>query len=119
MIYSVTGAQGRATTTINHCFATLRHIVRWVDDQPGGIFNAVGLLTRGIREFMVGGPDFKKLDRSDTHRLFKAADQLMPTELREKQRLRRNRAILVLLVIRGLESRSSWCLGATSTTDST
>jgi integrase/recombinase XerC len=95
-------AKGRAATTINRCFATLRHFARWVNDQPGGVFHAVGLPTRGIQDLTVDEPDCKKLDRREVHRLFKAADRLVLTELRQNQRPRRNRAILALLYYTGL-----------------
>lgn len=94
--------QGRAATTINRAFATLRHFARWANDQPGGIFTAVGLPTRGVKELTVDEPDCKKLERRDMHRLFKAADNLVLTETRKNQRPRRNRAILALLYYTGL-----------------
>lgn len=95
-------AQGRAATTINRAFATLRHFARWSNDQPGGIFTDVGLPTRGVKELTVDEPDCKKLERRDMHRLFKAADNLVLTETRKNQRPRRNRAILALLYYTGL-----------------
>jgi integrase len=76
---------------------TLKHFARWVNDQPGSILNAVGLPTRGIKELVVDEPGCKKLERRDIHRLFKAADRLVLTELRDNRRPRHNRAILALL----------------------
>jgi uncharacterized Fe-S radical SAM superfamily protein PflX len=54
----------------------------------------VGLPTRGFKKLVVDESDCKKLDRSDIHRLFKAANRLVLTELRNKQRPWRYQATL-------------------------
>lgn len=95
-------AQGRSATTVNRAFATLRHMARWVNEQPGGIFAATGLPTRGVHERVVDEPDCKKLSTQELHRLFKAADIKVMSEVRKNQRPRRNRAILALLYYTGL-----------------
>jgi integrase/recombinase XerD len=95
-------AQGRSATTVNRAFATLRHMARWVNEQPGGIFAVTGLPTRGVHERVVDEPDCKKLSTQELHRLFKAADIKVMSEIRKNQRPRRNRAILALLYYTGL-----------------
>ena len=92
---------GRAPTTINRVFATLRRFARWVHDQPDSPF-PVGLPTRGIKELVVEEPDALKLEKRDIYQLFKAADNLVLTEHRKNSRPRRNRAILALLYHTGL-----------------
>lgn len=58
-------AQGRAATTINRAFATLRHFARWSNDQPGDAFGEHGLPTRGVKMLVAGEPDCKKVDPKD------------------------------------------------------
>jgi site-specific recombinase XerD len=95
-------AQGRSAPTVNRAFATLRHMARWVNEQPGSVFAVTGLPTRGVHERVVDEPDCKKLSPREVHRLFKAADLLVLTQVGAKQRPRRNRAILALLYYTGL-----------------
>lgn len=93
---------GRAPTTINRVFASLRHFARWAHEQPGEPFARGGLPSRGIRALTVDEPECKKLDRRDMHGLFKAADTLVQIDTRKNARPRRNRAILALLYFTGL-----------------
>lgn len=92
---------GRAATSINRTFATLRHFARWVQNQPVCPFVA-GLPTQGVKELETQEPDAKKLGTREINRLFKAADLLIVTEVRKNARPRRNRAILALLYYTGL-----------------
>ena len=92
---------GRAATTINRVFASLRRLARWVHEQPNSPFRN-GLPTRGIKEIAVDEPDCKKLSTRELHRLFKAADNLVMTENRKNARPRRDRAILTLLYYTGI-----------------
>jgi integrase/recombinase XerD len=93
---------GRAPTTINRMFRTIRHFARWVHEQPETPFVRTGLPTAGIKELAVEEPDAKKLERRDVLRLFKAADSLVLTEKRKNSRPLRNRAILAILYYTGL-----------------
>jgi len=93
--------KGRAATTINRMFATLRRFARWTNEQPGSPFEA-GLPTRKIRELAVDEPDPKKLTKKEIYRLFKAADNLVLTETRKDSRPKRNRAVLSILYFTGL-----------------
>lgn len=93
--------QGRAATTVNRHFSTLRHFARWVYEQMDSPFR-YGLPTQDIKELAVDEPDCKKLSTRDLHRLFKAADNLVLTELRKNSRPHRNRAILSMLYYTGL-----------------
>lgn len=93
--------QGRAATTVNRIFSSLRHFARWVYDQAQTPFR-YGLPTQDIKELAVDEPDCKKLSTRDLHRLFKAADNLVLTELRKNSRPHRNRAILSMLYYTGL-----------------
>lgn len=95
-------AHGRAPATINRTFATLRHFARWLQDLPGGRFARHGLPTRGIKELVLDEPSCKKLSTVEIHRLLKAADELVLTEVKAQQRPRRNRAILHILYHTGL-----------------
>jgi integrase/recombinase XerD len=104
-------SHSKASTTINRVFATLRRFARWAYEQPGGLFEASGLPTRGIKELAVDEPDCQKLDKRDVHRLFKAADRLVLTETRADQRPRRNRAILAMLYYTGLRVSELTALG--------
>ncbi|MDJ0767023.1 MAG: tyrosine-type recombinase/integrase [Myxococcota bacterium] len=94
-------ASGRAPTTVNRVFATLRRFARWVHEQGYSPFIG-GLPTRGIRERETEEPDAKKLTARELNRLFKAADKLVIVETRKNSRPRRNRAILALLYYTGL-----------------
>lgn len=94
---------GRAATTINRNFASLRHFARWVHEQPGTPF-VQGLPTRGIRELTVEESEAKKLSTREVNRLFKAAEMLVVTETRKNGRPIRNRAILALLYFTGLRA---------------
>ena len=94
--------KGRATSTINRMFRTLRHFARWVHEQPNTPFGKIGPPTAGIKELAVDEPDAKKLSRRDVLRLFKAADRLCVTETRKSSRPRRNRAMLAVLYYSGL-----------------
>jgi site-specific recombinase XerD len=93
---------GRAPTTVNRVFATLRRFAKWAHEQPGHVFERGGLPTRGIKTLAVDEPDCKKLPRQDIHQLFKAADALERSEVRKNARPRRNRAILAVLYYTGL-----------------
>lgn len=95
-------SKGRGASSVNRAFATLRRFARWVHEQPGNVFGACGLPTRGIKELAVDEPDCKKFDARDMHRLFGAADRLVFTETRKNARPRRNRGILALLYYSGL-----------------
>lgn len=95
------GKLGRAATTINRAFASLRRFARWCHEQPSSPFKN-GLPTRGIKEIAVDEPDCKKLSQRELHRLFKAADNLVLIEKRQNARPRRDRAILHLLYYTGL-----------------
>lgn len=92
---------GRAATTINRMFASLRRFARWVHEQPDSPFRN-GLPTRGIKEIAVDEPDCKKLSQRELHRLFKAADNLVQIAPRKNARPQRDRAILHLLYYTGL-----------------
>ena len=94
--------QGRAATTINRVFATLRHFARWAHEQPGQLFGPTGLPTRGVKELVVDEPPCQKFSKSELQRLFAAADRLVDEKRRKNQRPRRNRAILALLYYTGL-----------------
>lgn len=93
--------KGRAATTINRMFATLRRFARWTNEQPGSPFED-GLPTRKIRELAIDEPDPKKLTKKEIYRLFKAADNLVLTETRKDSRPKRNRAVLSVLYFTGL-----------------
>lgn len=93
--------EGKAATTVNRIFSSLRHFARWVYDQANTPFQH-GLPTQDIKELAVDEADCKKLSTRDLHRLFKAADNLVLTETRKNSRPRRNRAILALLYYTGL-----------------
>jgi site-specific recombinase XerD len=95
-------AQGRAASTVNRAFATLRHMARWVRERPENIFVENGLPTQGIYALAMEEPGCKKLSPSEIRRLFEAADRLVVTKLGSTQRPRRNRAILALLYYTGL-----------------
>ncbi len=95
-------AEGRAATTVNRAFATLRRFAKWCHEQPGHVFEKGGMPTRGIRALDVDEADCKKLTRQDVHQLFKAADALVRTEERGNAAPRRNRAILAVLYYTGL-----------------
>ncbi|RZL29093.1 MAG: hypothetical protein EOP64_02280 [Sphingomonas sp.] len=95
-------ARGRAAASVNRAFATLRRFARWMHEQPGGVFGACGLPTRGVVELATDEPDCKKFERRDMHRLFKGADNLVMTQTRANARPRRNRAMLALLYYSGL-----------------
>jgi integrase/recombinase XerC len=106
---------GRAPATINRMFRTLRHFARWVHEQPETPFARTGLPTAGIKELATDEPDAKKLEKREVWQLFKAADNLVLTELRANSRPKRNRAILAILYYTGLRvtelvhlRRSQW-----------
>jgi len=92
---------GRAPSTVNRVFASLRRFARWCNEQADSPFR-FGLPTRGIKERTMDEPDAKKLDKRTMHQLFKAADSLVVTELRKNARPRRNKAMLALLYYTGL-----------------
>jgi site-specific recombinase XerD len=92
---------GRAATTINRTFASLRRWARWIHEQPDSPFRQ-GLPTRGIKEIAVDEPDCKKLSTRELHRLFKAAENLVHLKPRKNARPQRDRAILHLLYYTGL-----------------
>lgn len=93
--------EGRAATTVNRIFSSLRHFARWVYDQANTPFRH-GLPTQDIKELAVDEADCKKLSIRELHRLFKAADNLVLTETRKNSRPHRNRSILALLYYTGL-----------------
>ena len=93
---------GRAPTTINRAFATLRHFARWAHSQPKTPFARVGLPTAAIKELSVEEPEAKKLEQREVFRLLKAADLLVLTQRRRNSRPKRNRAIFVVLLYTGL-----------------
>lgn len=93
---------GKAPTTINRVYATLRRFARWAHEQPGGVFAQTGLPTAGIKPLVVDEPPAKKLDKREVYQVFKAADALALTETRANARPRRNRAILSVLYYTGL-----------------
>jgi site-specific recombinase XerD len=93
--------QGRAATTINRVFASMRRFARWTHEQADSPLR-YGLPTQDIKELTVDEPDCKKLSARELHRLFKAADNLVLTDTRKNARPRRNRAILALLYYSGL-----------------
>jgi integrase/recombinase XerC len=105
----------RAPGTINRVFCTLRHFARWVHEQPRTPFARTGLPTAGIKELATDEPDAKKLEKREVWQLFKAADNLVLTEVRANSRPKRNRAILALFYYTGLRvtelvhlRRSQW-----------
>ncbi len=94
---------GRAPSTINRAFATLRRLCRWAHEQaerPTPFRH--GLPTRGIKELVVDEADAKKLSNREIHLLQKAADALVLTESRRNARPRRNRAIFAVLYFTGM-----------------
>lgn len=93
---------GRAPETINRVFCSLRHFARWVHEQPETPFARTGLPTAGIKELATDEPDAKKLEKREVWQLFKAADNLVLTEVRTNSRPKRNRAILALFYYTGL-----------------
>jgi site-specific recombinase XerD len=94
--------EGLAPGSINRALASLRHFARWLHDQPGGVFLQSGVPTRGVRELTTEEPDAKKLDDSEVHALFKAADNLVTLAGHSRARPQRNRAILAVLYFTGL-----------------
>jgi site-specific recombinase XerD len=93
--------QGKAATTINRVFASMRRFARWVHEQGDSPLRH-GLPTQDIKELTVDEPDCKKLSTRELHRLFKAADNLVLTDTRKNARPKRNRAIFALLYYSGL-----------------
>ncbi len=97
--------EGKASTSINRAFATLRHFARWVHEQPASPF-VHGLPTRDIKERTTEEPTVKRLSERDLRALFKAADQLIAqgdaSAGHKLARPRRNLAILALLFYAGL-----------------
>ncbi len=93
---------GRAPETVNRMFSSLRHFARWVHEQPETPFARTGLPTAGIKELATDEPDAKKLEKAEVWQLFKAADNLVLTEIRTNSRPKRNRAILGILYYTGL-----------------
>lgn len=94
--------QRRAPATVNRHLATLRRFARWAQDQPGGLLQRHGSPMRGIKDVTTDEPECKKLDATDIHRVFRAADRLVDLAGRANARPRRNRAILSVLYHTGL-----------------
>ena len=91
----------QAPATINRVFATLRRFTRWANrwenEQPGAVFGAAGLPTRGFKELDVAESECQKLHKEEVQRMFAAADWQVTACTRKNQRPRRNRAILAVL----------------------